>query len=84
MRLSSATIIAASIAAAALAACGGDSAPAVTACTGLTGTCVAFAPGAKEADISAALVTAKANTTIAFAAGTYKFTNTLNHAAVRS
>ena len=78
MRLSTSAIITASIAAAALAACGGDSAPANTACTGITGTCVAFGPGAKEADISAALVTAKPSTTIAFAAGTYTFTNTLN------
>ena len=76
MRLSS-PLVATSLAAA-LTACGGASAPAITACTGLTGACVAFAPGAKETDISAAFVTAKANSTIAFAAGSYKFTNSLN------
>jgi len=58
-----------------LFACGG-SAP--TACAGVQGTCVAFASGAKESDISAAFVQAKPNSTIAFAAGTYSFTNSLN------
>jgi parallel beta-helix repeat protein len=60
--------------------CCAKSAP--TACDGISGACVAFAPGAAESDISAAFVNAKPNSTIAFAAGTYKFTNSLNLAHV--
>ena len=53
-----------------------------TACDGVSGSCVAIAPTATESDISAAFVNAKPNTTIAFPAGTFKFTNSLNLAHV--
>jgi parallel beta-helix repeat protein len=55
------------------AACGGTSGP----CDGVTGTCVPFSAGAKESDIANAFATAKDNTTFAFGAGTYAFTNTI-------
>jgi parallel beta-helix repeat protein len=64
----------------ALTACGGNNKP--DACAGVTGRCVAFAPGASESAISTAFVTAAPNSTIAFAAGTYSFTNSLNLANV--
>lgn len=56
--------------------------PRPTPCAGVTGACVAIVPGATESDISAAFVNAKPNSTIAFAAGTYSFTNSLNLAHV--
>jgi parallel beta-helix repeat protein len=65
----------------ALAACGSSSSE-PDACTDVTGPCVPFAPGASESAISTAFVTAKPGTTIAFAAGTYSFTNSLNLANV--
>ena len=45
-------------------------------CTG-TGRCVALAACASESDVSTAFATAKDGDTIAFAAGTYAFTNQL-------
>jgi parallel beta-helix repeat protein len=43
----------------------------------VTGACVSFTSGAKEADIQTAVVVAKARTTFIFGAGTYSFTNEL-------
>src|SRR5262249_19259708 len=63
-----------------LAACGGGAKP--NACAGVTGTCVAIEAGATESQISTAIVTAAPHSTIAFAAGTYSFTNSLNLANV--
>ena len=60
-----------------LAACGSDKP-----CSGVSGTCVPIAAGATESEISAAFVTATPNSTIAFAAGTFSFTNSLNLANV--
>ncbi|MFI5298509.1 MAG: parallel beta-helix domain-containing protein [Polyangiales bacterium] len=58
--------------------CSSSTPAAPSPCAGVTGTCVGFSAGAKESDISAALVTAVPNTTIAFGPGTFAFTNTLN------
>lgn len=60
-----------------LAACG-SSGP----CDGVAGTCTEIAATATESQISAAFVQAAPNSTIAFPAGTFKFTNSLNLANV--
>jgi parallel beta-helix repeat protein len=65
-----------------LAACGGSKDAKQDACTGVTAPCVPIAAGTSESVISAAFVTAAPNSTIAFAAGTYSFTNSLNLANV--
>jgi parallel beta-helix repeat protein len=61
-----------------LAACGGS-----TPCDGVKGACVALSASATESEISSAFVQAAPNTTIAFAAGTYSFKNSLNLASVK-
>ncbi len=75
MRKLSLAVLASSL----LAACAGSSGP----CDGVTGTCVAIAANATESVISAAFVQATANSTIAFPAATFKFTNSLNLASVK-
>src|SRR4051812_20834232 len=60
-----------------LAACGA-SGP----CDGVAGSCKVIAANATESEISAAFVQAAPNSTIAFPAGTFKFTNSLNLANV--
>jgi parallel beta-helix repeat protein len=62
------------------ASCGGSSSP----CDGVKGTCVAIEAGAKESDVSSAFSTAKPGSTIAFAGGTFNFTNTLALSAAAS
>jgi parallel beta-helix repeat protein len=47
------------------------------ACTGVSGACVALAPSMPETSIKMAFLQAKSKSTIAFAAGTYKFTNSI-------
>src|SRR5438067_13211083 len=56
-----------------LAACGSSSP-----CDGAKGSCKSFSAGAKESDIAAAFASATTGSTIAFGAGTYSFTNSLN------
>ena len=73
-------ILSAGLISLALVSCGSSKSP--TACDGITGTCVAIAANAKESDISAAFVNAKQGSTIAFPAGTFTFTNSLNLAHV--
>jgi parallel beta-helix repeat protein len=63
-------------AALALAACSSSSSPPGP-CANVSGTCVAFTAGTSEQTIANAVATATANTTFAFAAGTFNFTNTL-------
>jgi parallel beta-helix repeat protein len=50
-------------------------------CSGVSGSCKSFSSGATEADISGAFASAPPNSTIAFGAGTFSFTNTLTLAA---
>ena len=71
-----------SLAALALSCAQSYNSPTPTPCAGVSGTCVAILPDATESDISSAFVNAKPNSTISFAAGTYKFTNSLNLAHV--
>ena len=66
-----------SAAALAVAACSSSSSP-PNPCANVSGTCVGFAAGTTEQTITNAIATAQANTTFAFAAGTFTFTNTLN------
>jgi parallel beta-helix repeat protein len=54
----------------------GSASPGSALCTG-TGRCVAFTPATPETDISAAFASVKANDTLAFGPGTYKFRNQL-------
>lgn len=46
-------------------------------CTGVVGKCIPILEGESESDIITAFSTASANTTLAFAAGTFEFTNTI-------
>jgi parallel beta-helix repeat protein len=75
-------IIAATVAAAALTACGGSSTatPPVDPCAGVT-KCTSFAAGTSETAIANAIAQAQAGDTFGFAAGTFKFTNGLDVAA---
>ncbi len=64
----------------ALGACSSSSSPAdagTNPCAGISGTCTPFAAGTSESAISTAISTASANTTFAFAAGTFTFTNAI-------
>jgi len=65
-------------AALALAACSSSSTPPPPGpCANVSGNCVGFTAGTGEQTIANAVATAVANTTFAFAAGTFNFTNTL-------
>jgi len=54
-----------------------DAATGAAPCTGVVGTCVPIVAGESQSDIVTAFATAKPHTTLAFAAGTFEFTNTL-------